>query len=327
MTLRVLSDNEIESVSMQLAVKCMEDAFRQHAAGNLVAPGRITSDVNIGKLVFTVGATTTPHPVVGFRCYDFRHLASPRRAELTVVLDAEEGHLLGIVTGPFLGALRTGAIGGVAIDYLAAPDTKVLGLIGTGYQARTQLAAALAVRSFETVRVFSRNAERRCHFADEMRRRFDCDIREVETAQCAAVDADVLICATTSSTPVIQADWIKPGAHINTIGPKFKNNHELGQDVVQQATRLVTDTTAQLKAYGDTFLLHGWPQMDSVEDLSTIVAAASLPSPTGGTTCDRSASDMTLFVSLGLAGTEVFLANQLLDSTGNDETARPSKTL
>ena len=314
MALRVLTDEEIKTVSMKLAVECMEDAFRQHAAGNLVAPGRLTSDVNIGQLVFTVGAVTTPHPVVGFRCYDFQHLASPRRAELTVLLDAEDGHLRGIVTGPLLGALRTGAIGGVAIDYLARRDTKTLGLIGAGYQARTQLAAALAVRSFDTVRVFSRNPEKRHQFAVQMRSQFDCVIQEVETAQHAAEEADVLICATTSPEPVIEASWLKPGVHINTIGPKFKDSHELGPDVAELATRLVTDTSAQLEAYGETLLLHGRPEMDTVEDLSAIVAAESLPSQDGGTVSTRSATDTTLFISLGLAGTEVFLAKQLMDS-------------
>ena len=320
MALRILTDKEIETVSMQLAVECMEDAFRQHAAGNLIAPGRLTSDVNIGQLVFTVGAATAPQPVVGFRCYDFQHLASPRRAELTVLFDAEDGHLLGIVTGPLLGALRTGAIGGVAIDHLARRETKTLGLIGAGYQARTQLAAALAVRSFSTVRVFSRDPEKRHQFADQMRSQFDCDIQGVETAQHAAEEADVLICATNSSDPVIQADWLKPGVHINTIGPKFKDSHELGPDVGERATRLVTDSPAQLEAYGDTLLLHGGPQMNHVEGLSTIVASQSPPSQTGDPTSTRAATDITCFISLGLAGTEVFLARKLLDSIENGKT-------
>ncbi|MBI85184.1 MAG: ornithine cyclodeaminase [Planctomycetaceae bacterium] len=309
MALRILTDEEIQTVSMKLAVDCMADAFRQHAAGNLVAPGRLTSDVNIGQLVFTVGATTAPHRVVGFRCYDFQQLSSPRRAELTVLLDADDGHLLGIVTGPLLGALRTGAIGGVAIDHLARRDTETLGLIGAGYQARTQLAAALAVRSFNTVRVFSRDQQKRQQFTDQMRSQFDCDIQEVETARHAAEEADVLICATTSSHPVIEARWLKPGVHINTIGPKFKGSHEVGLDVAGLATRLVTDSSAQLEADGETLLLHGMPQLDCVEDLSTIVASQG-----GGTGDHRLATDTTLFISLGLAGTEVFLAKRLMDS-------------
>jgi len=176
------------------------------------------------------------------------------------------------------------------------------------------------VRSFNTVRIFSRDPDKRHQFADQMRSQFDCDIQDVETAQHAAEEADVLICATTSSDPVIEADWLKPGVHINTIGPKFKDSHELGPDVVELATRLVTDAPAQLEAYGDTLLLHGGPQMDRVEDLSTIVAAQSPPSQTGAATSTRTATDITCFISLGLAGTEVFLAKQLLDSIENGKT-------
>ena len=145
MTVRVLTNSDLKAVGMDLAVKCMEDAFCQHAEGTLVAPGRISSNLDVGQLVFTVGATKGQQPVVGFRCYDLHQLHSPKRDELTAVFSAADGSLLGLVIGPLLGAIRTGAIGGTAIKYLARRDAGTLGLIGAGYQAQTQLAAALAV--------------------------------------------------------------------------------------------------------------------------------------------------------------------------------------
>ena len=300
----ILTDSDIaESLSMSQAVQCMEEAFRQHAAGTLIAPGRIASDLEVGQLVFTVGASKAAEPIVGFRAYDLKQLHSPQRGELNAVFSAEDGSLKGLVIGPLLGAIRTGAIGGVAVKYLSRPDAKTLAMVGTGYQARTQLEAAMTVRDFESVKVYSRNVERRNEFANDMANKLDRDIRPADSAREAVSDADVVICTTTSSTPVVQADWLKPGVHINNVGPKFKESHELNVDVAARSARLVTDAPAQVSAYGDRFILHGTAFEEFVVDLAEIVAG-----PAGG----RTAPDqITLFYSMGLAGTEVLLANEL----------------
>ena len=306
MSYRIASDLDVQAyLGMPEAVASMEDTFRRQAEGALVAPGRIVSDVRVGQLVFTVGARTEPTPIVGFRVYDFKHLASPKRAELVAVFNADDGALKGLVIGPLLGAVRTGAIGGVAIKYLARADAECLGLIGTGYQARTQLEAAVTVRPFKSIKAFSRDARRRNQFADRMSEKLGREVRAVDSAQQAVDGADVLICATTSATPVIEAGWLKTGVHVNNIGPKFKNQHELGLDVMSRCCQLITDTRAQMAAYEDQFILHGTPLAGDVDELCQLVAGTS-----AGRTSDE---DHTLFCSLGLAGTEVMLADRLLE--------------
>jgi ornithine cyclodeaminase len=303
---RILTDADVEAAGMPVAVQCMEDAFRQHAAGTLVAPGRLVSDVEAGQMVFTVGASTSDDPVVGFRYYDLKHLYSQ---QLTAVFSASDGSLHGLVVGPLLGAVRTGAIGGVAIKYLAREDAETLGILGSGYQARTQLGAALAVRDFRTIRVHSRDAQRRRQFAVDMSREFDREIAAVDSAQEVVENADVLICATTSSTPVVEAAWLKAGVHINNVGPKFKSQHELATEIYQLASRLVTDAPAQLEAAGEDFILHGTPREDSVERLSSFVAQHT----TAKQNVNQPDDAASVFISLGLAGTEVLLAKKLLD--------------
>ena len=307
MSYRILTDNDIAQVSMSAAVECMEAAFRQHAAGQLVAPGRLESDLGIGRLVFTTGASSASPGTIGFRCYDVSQLSSRQRSELTAVFDAHDGHLKGLVVGPLLGALRTGAIGGLAVKYMARADTNCLGLVGSGFQARTQLAAALAVRDFQTVKVFSRDAESRSLFAEEMSFRLNSRVQAVESAQAAVEDADVVLCTTTSPRPVIQADWLKPGVHINNVGPKFKDRHELGVDVLARASQVVTDAPAQVEEYGERLLLHGTPLAPRLETLSSLVVGQ------GALADARQQPEVTLFVSLGLAGTEVVLAERLFE--------------
>jgi len=306
----VLTDDDVtKSLRMSAAVACMEDTFRKQAAGILVAPARITSDLDDGQLVFTTGASKSNPAIVGFRAYDFKQLASPNRSEINAVFSAEDGSLRGLVIGTKLGAVRTGAIGGVAVKHLSNEDSRVLGMIGSGLQARTQLEAAVVVRAFETINVYSRNANRREHFAVEMSEKLGCKISSVHSAQAAVEDADVLICTTKSAVPVVEANWLKPGVHINNVGPKFTNNCEIGFDIAERAACLLTDTPVQMEIFGDQFILHGTPLAGAVVDLADVVA---------GKLSGRSSSDdITLFYSLGLAGTEVLLADCLFGLISN----------
>jgi alanine dehydrogenase len=110
--------------------------------------------------------------------------------QLTVVFDDETGRVRGVVTGPFLGAARTGAIGAVAVDALANPDADSLGLIGTGRQAYAQLWAIRAVRDLLDVRVFGRDAQRREEFVRRARAELALPIAGVAGPREAVQDAD-----------------------------------------------------------------------------------------------------------------------------------------
>jgi len=204
-----------------------------------------------------------------------------------------------------LGAVRTGAIGGVAVKHLAKDDSKTLGIIGTGVQARTQLQAAVTVREFETINVHSRSEKNRKTFAAEMGAKLGREITVCDRPQQLVESADVLICATKSPQPVINAEWLRPGVHISTIGPKFKQARELDLDVAARADLIATDSLAQTTAFGESFVLHDTEFSASLISLGDIIG--------GGHSGGRSETDITLFYSVGLAGTEVLLADWLLD--------------
>ncbi len=302
MSYLLITDDDIaRHLSMPQAVTCMEEAFRLHAAGTLVAPARSDTDLaEAGKFVFTVGGSTGEKSLVGFRAYDMKHFKSPERDELVAVFSGNTGAIKALVAGTQLGPIRTGAIGGVAIKYLSSSDSKVLGLIGTGPQGRTQLLAAATVRQFDQIRVFSRNSQRCGEFAEQMSSELGQHVQAAISTRETVEGADVLISATVSPTPVIQADWLKPGVHINNIGPKFKNNQELDLSVAERSALLVTDTMAQVEKCGDQFITAASPLHDRLQELSPFVA--------GSTTSARVDEEITLFYSLGLAGTEVTLA-------------------
>jgi ornithine cyclodeaminase/alanine dehydrogenase-like protein (mu-crystallin family) len=304
--LLITDDDIAKHLSMPQAVTCMEETLRLHAEGTLIAPARSDSDLaGAGKLVFTVGGSTGENSLVGFRAYDATHFKSPARDELVAVFCGNTGAIKALVAGTQLGPIRTGAIGGVAVKYLSRSDSKVLGLIGTGPQGKTQLQAATAVRQFDQIKVFSRDAERCREFAEQMSKELGQPVQAAATAREAVEEADVLITATISPTPIIQADWLKPDVHINNVGPKFKNNQELDLSVAERAALLVTDTLAQVEKCGDEFITVATPLHNRLQELAPFV--------TGSAARERTSEEITLFYSLGLAGTEVTLAALVAD--------------
>ncbi len=307
MTVRVLGDGDVERlITMSESVEVMAEAFRRHAAGTQVAPARLAAPLEWGQLVFTAGAYSDPAGGrIGFRVYDMAHFGSAERDELVAVFDTANGSLLGLVAGRALGPLRTGAIGGAAVDTLARADALTLALVGTGKQARTQLAAACAVREFTRIRAFSRTAARCREFCREMSGSVGMDIEPADSAQQAVANADVVICSTVSDNPVLEADWIAAGTHVQNVGPKFRDSSELPVALYQAADVLVTDAPAQLDDYGDRFLVAGTPDAERVVSLGEVISGA-----VAGRTSD---DQVTLFCSLGLAGTEVALADRLLE--------------
>lgn len=307
---KILTDDDLAAgVDMQRIIAAIETALQAKAAGTLVAPPRLNVPFDrAGKLVFTVGGTMAGNRVAGFRAYQTFADIRPDQ-NVTALWDQATGQLIGLVIGELLGALRTGAIGGVAIKLLADPKADTVAMIGTGLQPRTQLQATAAVRPLREVRVFSRTPARRDGFAAEMARTLGVPVRPCATAEDAVRDAPIVICATDSAEPVIRADWLAPGAHVTTLGPKFRDRHEIGLDLVERATLIATDSPAQLTAYAEPHLLEGTPHLARVIDLADIAA---------GLRPGRQApADLTLFCSVGLAGTEVLVAERLLRPQGS----------
>ncbi|SCW30087.1 ornithine cyclodeaminase [Rhizobium mongolense subsp. loessense] len=304
----ILSDSDLDrSTAMQIAIEAIEEAMVARSAGALVSPPRHSvSFGGKGDLVFTIGGTIGEGSIAGFRVYEtFKGL---RHDQIVAVWSAKTAELQGLVVGSRLGDIRTGAIGGIAIRHMSSSGVRTAGVIGSGHQARTQLEAAALVRRLDHVRVFSRHEQNRRTFAAEMEQRLGIPVEPVDTPRRAVSEADIVICATTSRTPVMEAAWLKPGVHINTIGPKTVDEHELGLDIAAAAHVIATDSLEQTEAYKAPFFLHGSPDAVRLVDLAAIVSGR-LPV--------RQAHDQTtLFCSAGLAGTEVLVASKLLAACG-----------
>ncbi len=306
----VLTDEDIKPLlHMPRCIDVIESCLRTKSDGNFIAPPRTSvAFADHGELVFTVGGllhSEKARSYAGFRVYNtFPQQNETAPTQLVAVWNPNDGTLTGLVLGELLGALRTGAIGGVAVHYLAKKNATTCAVLGTGLQAEMQLLATLCVRPELTlVRVYSRSQEARRSFAERMTELTGRQIQAVDNAQTAIVGADIVLSATNSTQPVFESSWLDPECHINSLGPKLVSGHELPIEIGECATLIATDSPDQLRAYNKHFLV-GTSAEHRIRDLADIVA--------GRENGRDEHSAMTLFCSTGLAGTEVAIADMLI---------------
>ncbi|MFT5194321.1 MAG: alanine dehydrogenase [Cellvibrionaceae bacterium] len=306
----LLSDEDVRGhIDMATAIQQMNNAFLEQAAGTFIGPARSSLQAPAGKLIFSkggaVGQRDSNANVIGFRVFPIFKVdgATIDDDQMVVVYDSDSGRLKGIVTGKYIGSLRTGAINGLAADLMARKDARVLAVIGAGYQARTQIKAVLAVRpEIKQIVLFSRTYSRAEALKQYLERRFDASVQVAREAKEAVQAADILITATNSRIAIFKEKWLKAGTHINSIGPKFEDAHELPKEIIKRLDLIVTDSLAQISGYDRPYFLGDRIGMIGLDKL----VSGSHPGR-------KSADEITLFSSTGLAGTEVVLANYLLD--------------
>ena len=212
-----------------------------------------------------------------------------------VALFNMEGALDALVESDFMGAYRTGAATAVAARALGVTGPAKVAIIGTGWQASTQALAVSRTVEIEELRVFSRTPEMRAIFAAEQEELLGVRTVAAENAEAAVRGADLVVTITTSHTPVIESDWVEPGALVAAVGSNFRNRAELPVELVSRAQTVVVDqlAAAQLES-GDLIQAHEAGKFDwsqAVELASVVAGQWERPERAG----------ITLFESHGLA--------------------------
>jgi alanine dehydrogenase len=255
-----------------------------------------------GSGVFNLmGAAWGANSVFGLKAY----YAGGDGARYHVLLySASDGKLKAIIESDNLGRMRTGAASGLATKLLAKPEARTLGVIGTGRQAFTQAAAVCAVRSIADVRVFSPTSEHRNAFAGRIERELGVAAQPAASAEAAVAEADVVIVITKSAEPVLRANWLKSGVHVNAAGANAATRREVDAETVLRSTVRATDQVEQARLeageYRDLIAAGRLTWRDIVE-LGDIV--------TGKAIGRRGPADITLFKSLGIALEDIAFAD------------------
>jgi ornithine cyclodeaminase/alanine dehydrogenase len=215
---------------------------------------------------------------------------------VTLLFSSNDGRLKAMIEADLFGQLRTGAASGLATKLMANPDAHTLGVIGTGRQSRTQVVAVCAVRPIKRVNVFARTPEHRETYAREMEKELGIEVRPMPSAEACLADAGVVVTITKSAEPVLRADWLAKGAHVNAAGANSGDRREVDADTVLRSAVKVTDHIEQAKIEAGEFrelTAAGKLQWSDIRELGELV--------TGKAKGRTSPSDLTLFKSLGIA--------------------------
>ncbi len=253
----VLSGEEVRDLlTMPECIAVLEEAYRELAAGRGVnrtrsdtfVPGRNGALYSLKSMdgiapALGVGAVRINSDVVTWPTREGNQrrekvpAAAGRWVGLVLLFSVETGEPLAIFPDGYLQRLRVGATNGLGAKYLSRADSKVVGLIGSGWQAGGQLMAICAVRPVREVRCYSTKRENREAFAREWSRTLGVEIRAADSAEAAARGADVVLCATNTIDHVFFARWVEAGVHLSSI-----KRPELEPAAIRRADRVVIHT-------------------------------------------------------------------------------------
>jgi ornithine cyclodeaminase len=225
---------------------------------------------------------------------------------LLLLWNVADGQLAAIIEAFALGNLRTGGTTGLATDWLARSDARILAMAGTGKQAMSQVAAVLAVRGIKEVRVYSPTAASRDTFALRVAEEFG--VRGVRARACASMaaaceGADIVTLATRAREPFVHAGMLAHGAHINAIGAIAPDREEFHQDVFDRVGVAAVDDLSSARTLSREFRTRYGDDWHTVQSLSQRIEQH----------VRRPASvDLTLFKAMGMGVSDVALGTEIL---------------
>jgi ornithine cyclodeaminase/alanine dehydrogenase-like protein (mu-crystallin family) len=299
-SLLYLTESDVrELLPMADAIALMQTAFERLAGGTAQNQPRRRLILGTGSVLHYMAAGDDQY--FGAKIYS----THPRHGAhfLFLLYRAADAEPLALVEANHLGQIRTGAASGLATTFLAPEEAATLAIIGSGFQARTQLEAMLAIRRIRDVRVWSRDPARRAAFASEASRNSGTAVRAVNTAEEAVRDAAIIVTATNAKEPVLDAAWVRRGAHINAMGSNQAGRREIPAALVRRADWIVVDSKEQARLESGDLVMAleekdwGSPRLVELQDVvSGRVQPRAHP------------QQLTLFKSNGLALEDVVAA-------------------
>lgn len=309
--LYLTEDDVVRFLPMKDCIAAMRAAFERLASGAAINQPRRRLILPSHSVLHYMAAADGGY--FGAKIYS----TNPRHGAhfLFLLYRAEDAEPVALIEANFLGQIRTGAASGLAASLLAKPGARTAGIIGSGFQARSQAAALASALPLERIRVWSRSAERRERFAHDCSRELGIEVKAVATAEEAARGADVLATATNSAQPVVESCWIGPGTHVNAIGSNQARRRELPSDLVRRADLIVVDSREQSRMEsGDLLMALSETEWERVTELQEVAA---------GRAGRAGADQITLFKSNGVAVEDVAAAVLVYERARDAGAGRP----
>src|SRR5271170_1960297 len=242
-------DQVRDVLSYDELIPAIRQALMDFSAGRVIQPLRTVMSVAANGGWFAV-MPAVYGGVMGAKMVTFYpgniELKKHTHMAMIQLFRSDTGEPLAVMDGRLITEMRTAAVSAVAVDRLARKDAKVLGILGSGVQARSHVQALSRVRTFEEIRVWSRSEANARRFAEEVG-------AKVTTAEEAVADADVVLTLTSSPVPILQGRWLKKDAVVCAVGAVTPDRRELDDEAMQGAV-VVESREAGMREPGDILL-------------------------------------------------------------------------
>ncbi len=295
-------------LTMPDLISAMEGAVVAYSAGQVTQPVRTVLEVGPDRAYFgLMPAALDGLSAVGAKLVTVwprnHERGLPSHLATIVLLDHETGAIAALLDGRYITEARTAAVSAVSAGHLARKDARVLAILGSGVQARSHLEALRLVRDLTEVRVWSPKVAHRETFAREMSAASGLPVQAVISPGAAVRDADLVVLATSSRTPVLDADDVSAGAHVMAVGACRPDQREMPTALVARARVYVDSRAGALQESGDLLI----PIAEGAFTAGHIVAEIG-EVVTGRAPGRLSRGDVTIFKSLGMAVEDVVAA-------------------
>lgn len=306
----ILSESDVRQLlPMKELIPAMMGALARFSSGSVQQPLRTVLEVGASKAFFGVMPAFIPDTgALGTKLVTVfgsnLSVGLPSHLATIVLLDSTTGEMRGLLDGRYITEARTAAVSAVSAKILARPEASTLAIIGTGVQARSHLEALRLVKKLSEVRVWSPTAAHRVRFAREAEKKLSMLVRTAESAEEALDGADLIALVSSSREPVARSAWVQDGAHVCAVGACRPDQREMDSELVARGRLFVDSRTAALAEAGDIVLpiREGRFTADHIAgELGEVV--------TGQVTGRTSASEVTIFKSLGMAVEDVTAAH------------------
>ncbi len=305
---------------MKECVAVMERMYREAAEEVRAQPGRLVHQVDKESVILTMPSYSERLRRFAVKIVtEFKKnpklFGVPAQGGITLLMSGTSAELLALIDSAALTAVRTGAVSGLATRILSRRDSRIVGLIGSGQQVRSQLEAVCTVRSIDEAKVYSLHPAHAKRFSSEMASRLGIRTTPCRDLHQALRGADIVIAATNSASPVMEWDDVPPGCHINSIGA-LPDRMELAPEIISRSSVYVDTRGGVLREAGDVIqaVKRGlFSPKGIVADLSDLCSQSGL-----GRKRDE---EVTLFKSVGFGLQDLYAGSYLYDKV----TVNPKK--
>ena len=305
----ILSEKQVQAlIDIDELIAALERAHIQYSTGKAVMPVRLVVPLpQIDGRITSMPGFLNEDQALGMKVVTYfqnnpkQNL--PSILATIMLFSPESGKMIAVMDGSYITAIRTACASAMATKVLSNPTASVLGVLGAGVQAKAHITALSRVRNLHSIKIYSPSGTSAGRVKQELESELRIDIEVAKSAEEAVRGADLIVTATTAKEPILQAEWLKPGAHINAVGSHRPDLRELDGATLARSNVFVDSRDAIMAECGDVLLALAEKSItaDHVQAEIGEVLAAIKP---GRTKTD----ELTIYKSVGIAIQDVAAA-------------------